>query len=82
MVRALDARCDAWRGGALFAKEYFTGSQLGEFTISKREYEECGHHYLKEHMLSNYAYGAKPAQAVRLPKSAFVCDNAKRVRTR
>jgi actin-related protein 5 len=58
VVRAFDAEIDAWRGGAQFCTEEIVGTgSLKEFSISKAQYEECGHHYLKEHACSNYLYG-------------------------
>ena len=62
VVSALDARIDAWRGGALFAQTHFKGAQLKDYTISKKEFEECGHHYIKEHRFSNFLYGQRPTQ--------------------
>jgi len=35
VVRAYDAQLDAWKGGAKLAQNYFKGSTLGNFTISK-----------------------------------------------
>jgi hypothetical protein len=49
---------DAWKGGAMLARKHMKGEELPEFTISKAQYEECGHNYLKEHFTSNYLYGA------------------------
>ena len=57
VVNSLNASLDAWRGGALLAKKCFSGSQLKEFSISRAQYEECGHHYLNEHICSNTLYG-------------------------
>ena len=41
------------------ANKYFNSNTLQEFSISKAQYEECGHHYLKEHFCSNFLYGPK-----------------------
>lgn len=57
IVKSHDAMLDAWRGGALLARSSFKGSRLQDFSISKAQYEECGHHYLKEHFSSNFLYG-------------------------
>lgn len=77
VVRALDAKIDAWRGGALLADKYFKSDSIKDFTISKKEYEECGHHYLKEHVCSNYLYGQRPS-TVKSPKTKFTSDAYKR----
>ena len=60
VVRAYDAQLDAWRGAMCLARNYFNGNNLQEFCISKAQYEECGHHYLKEHFCSNFLYGPNP----------------------
>ena len=74
VVRALDAKIDAWRGGALLANQ----QKLEDYTISKAEWEECGHHYLKEHSCSNFLYGQKPQS---YQKTEFKCQKAhKRVK--
>jgi actin-related protein len=57
VVRSLDAKLDAWRGGAMMASNFFTKSQIKDYTFSREQYLECGHHYLKEHFCSNYMYG-------------------------
>ena len=57
VVRAFDPKLDAWRGGAWLASNFFNGQKLQDFSISKAQYEECGHHYLKEHFCSNIPYG-------------------------
>ena len=57
VVRAFDAQLDAWRGGALLAQTHFNKQTLNEYCFTKEQYEECGHHYLKEHFCSNYMYG-------------------------
>jgi actin-related protein len=57
VVKALDAQLDAWRGGALLAQKYFNKQSLHDYCFTKEQYEECGHHYLKEHFCSNYLYG-------------------------
>ena len=57
VVKSYDAMLDAWKGGALLARSCFQGSRLQDFSISKAQYEECGHHYLKEHFSSNFLYG-------------------------
>ena len=81
VVRSQDAMLDAWRGGALLARTCFSGSRLQDFSISKAQYEECGHHYLKEHFCSNFFYGQRPLN-IELPKqSEFVCSAYKRART-
>jgi actin-related protein 6 len=33
------------------------GNSMSTYTLTKQDYEECGTHYLKEHMLSNRLYG-------------------------
>ena len=63
VVRAYDEQLDAWRGGAWLANNYFHGRSLQDFTISKAKYEECGHHYLKEHFCSNQLYGPRLGSA-------------------
>ena len=60
VVKSYDPMLDAWKGGAMLAREHFNGSSIREFSISKAQYEECGHHYLKEHFCSNYLYGQRP----------------------
>ncbi|CDW79283.1 actin-related protein 5 [Stylonychia lemnae] len=62
VVKSYDAQLDAWRGGAWLAQNYFFGQSLQEFSISKAQYEECGHHYLKEHFCSNILYGNIPSK--------------------
>jgi actin-related protein 5 len=57
VVKSYDAQLDAWRGGAWLASNYFAGKNLQDYSISKAKYEECGHHYLKEHFCSNILYG-------------------------
>jgi len=57
VVRAYDHQLDAWRGGKQFAEELMQGSDLGAVTVTKALYEECGHHYLKEHFCSTTQYG-------------------------
>ena len=56
VVKSYDAELDAWRGGAKLCRDIIKKGQLKEFSISKTAYEECGHHYLKEHGCSNYLY--------------------------
>lgn len=58
VVRALDAQLDSWKGARLFVQS--ESGRLQEYSISKAQYEECGHHYLKENLCSNYLYGQKP----------------------
>jgi actin-related protein len=57
VVNALDAQLDSWRGAALLATKHFTKQHLKDYAFSKEQYQECGHHYLKEHFCSNYMYG-------------------------
>jgi actin-related protein len=57
VVRAFDAELDAWRGGAMFVNKVISAGDLPDYSISRAAYEECGHHYLKEHSCSNYLYG-------------------------
>mmetsp|Transcript_32827 Transcript_32827/g.43275 ORF Transcript_32827/g.43275 Transcript_32827/m.43275 type:complete len:105 (+) Transcript_32827:1253-1567(+) len=78
VVKSFDAMLDAWRGGALLAQKCFKGSQLKDFSISKAQYEECGHHYLKEHLCSNVLYGQRPASLELRPE--YVCQAYKRAR--
>ena len=63
IVRSYDEQLDAWRGGAWLAQNHFNGKGLQDFTITKAKYDECGHHYLKEHFCSNVQYGPKIGQA-------------------
>jgi actin-related protein len=72
VVRAYDAQLDSWRGAALLAENHFK-SQAGieQFCLTKAMYDECGHHYLKEHMCSNYLYGASQTE-----KTQFVYEQA------
>lgn len=79
IVNSCDPLLDAWRGGAMLARDSFTGGSLKDFSISKAQYEECGHHYLKEHFCSNFLYGQRPI-SVRTPKTDFVCEAYKRAR--
>ena len=62
VVKAYDPQLDAWKGGAWVANNYFSGKGLQEFSISIAKYEECGHHYLKEHFCSNFLYGPKTSR--------------------
>lgn len=57
IVMSADAQLDAYRGGCMLASEIFESGKLEEYAVSKGEYEECGHHYLKEHRWGNYPYG-------------------------
>ena len=57
VIRAFDAELDAWRGGAMFVNKVISARDLPDYSISRAAYEECGHHYLKEHSCSNYLYG-------------------------
>ena len=50
-----DPSLDAWRGAAKFANE----EKFAKNTISKKMYEEQGHHYIKEHSCSNLHYFVK-----------------------
>lgn len=59
IVKCFDEQLDAWKGGAWLANNFFSGKGLNEYSISKAKYEECGHHYLKEHFCSNFLYGPK-----------------------
>lgn len=61
VVRAADARIDAWRGARAFlnAPNY----SLFDSAISRAKWLECGPHYLEEHVCSNLRYGTSaPAQ--------------------
>lgn len=86
VVQSLDSMLDAWKGGALLARERFTGAGLQDFSISKAQYEECGHHYLKEHLLSNVIYGRQPQNIEAVSntasggKSEYSCLAYKRAR--
>ena len=53
VVKAFDAKIDAWRGARTFVQD----KKVENIAVSRAEYEECGHNYLKEHGCSNYAYG-------------------------
>jgi hypothetical protein len=80
----LDAEIDAWRGGALFCtNEIVKQGNLQEFSINKAQYEECGHHYLKEHACSNFLYGQKPIRGSSTAQLAteFQCQQNKRLKT-
>ena len=80
IVKSYDAMLDAWRGGALLARTCFQGNRMKDFSVSKAQYEECGHHYLKEHLCSNFLYGQRPLN-VELPKTKeFACTAYKRAR--
>ena len=79
VVQSYDAHLDAWKGGALLATNHFKGSELKEYSISKAQYEECGHHYLKEHASSNFLYGQRPAH-ITLKKPKFYCNTYKRAK--
>ena len=78
IVKSYDAMLDAWKGGALLAKTCFKGSQLKDYSISKAQYEECGHHYLNEHFCSNVLYGQRPASLELRPE--YACQAYKRAR--
>lgn len=67
VVKSYDAQLDAWRGGAWLASNYFGGKSLQEYSISKAKYEECGHHYLKEHFCSNLMYGPQAKRGGEAP---------------
>jgi hypothetical protein len=64
VVKSFDEQLDAWKGGAWLANNFFGGKALPEFSISKAKYEECGHHYLKEHFCSNFLYGPRQGAAL------------------
>ncbi|KAG0227057.1 Nuclear actin-protein involved in chromatin remodeling [Actinomortierella wolfii] len=49
--RARDPQLDAWRGGAMFAREE---GMLKQYAVTRQEYEEMGGGYIKEHRLGNY----------------------------
>jgi actin-related protein 5 len=76
VVNALDAQLDAWRGGALFARNIVEQGSLQEYTISKAAYDECGHNYLKEHACSNFLYG----QTKRAQNVEFNCQKRQRAK--
>ena len=80
VVRSHDAMLDAWKGGALLARSCFTGSRLKDYSISKAQYEEMGHHYLKEHFCSNFLYGQRPHTKLDLGMPEFVSQAYKRAR--
>lgn len=48
---AKDPSLDAWKGGALWAEK--GGEAFENAGISKREYDEYGSHYVKEHFMGN-----------------------------
>lgn len=76
VVKSYDEQLDAWKGGAWLANNFFGGKALSEYSISKAKYEECGHHYLKEHFCSNFLYGPKQgAQAIQLSKVASLLQD-------
>lgn len=51
---AKDATLDAWKGAAMFAE--YGGNQFENSCVTKREYEEMGPGYLKEHAFGNRFY--------------------------
>ena len=79
VVQAYDPHLDAWKGGTMLARNHFKGNQLKEYSISKAQYEECGHHYLKEPFCSNFLYGQRP-KSMNLQKPVFHCETYKRAR--
>ena len=48
--RALDPLRDPWRGAAALANRPDFARQ---FCVTRKDYEECGHSYLKTHFASN-----------------------------
>ena len=71
IVKSYDEQLDAWRGGAWLAENNFNIKSLEDFTISKAKYDECGHHYLKEHFCSNFFYGPKLGSAATINTSSY-----------
>lgn len=47
--RARDPLLDAWRGAAMFGRD----ETKKQFFVSRREYDEYGSEYIKEHGLGN-----------------------------
>eukprot|EP00455_Lapot_gusevi_P017258 TRINITY_DN19155_c0_g1_i2.p1 TRINITY_DN19155_c0_g1~~TRINITY_DN19155_c0_g1_i2.p1 ORF type:complete len:355 (+),score=97.57 TRINITY_DN19155_c0_g1_i2:147-1067(+) len=59
---ASDPRLDAWRGASLWGRQ----PNFGQFCISRSDYLEKGHDYLKEHPCSN-VYWPTPIPVVEEP---------------
>jgi len=57
VYQARDPLLDAWRGAALLAS---SKEQLVAASMSRREWEEMGPEYFKEHALSNFYYQTPP----------------------
>ena len=70
IVRSLDAQLDAFRGGVLLAQQICSQGKLEEIAISKGPYEECGHHYLKEHTYGNVLYGLGASEGAKRQRTA------------
>ena len=53
-----DRELQPWLGAKKLANLWQQeGNSMSTYTFSKQEYEECGSHYLKEHICSNRLYG-------------------------
>jgi len=50
IFKATDPELDAWKG----ARNFMNNQSNSNFFITKRDYEECGPDYFKEHFCSNY----------------------------
>lgn len=50
---ANNSRLDGWRGAAKWARQTFHDNQIDKMFITRREYDEMGAQYLKEHFYTN-----------------------------